>query len=326
MNLAAVGLLELVFRALPPRALVAVTSGIGHLWYYLSADRRRIALENLRLALGDKYTEAERKEIAKASFRHFGIAITDLVLADRLFDSRGGPSRRFRYIGGFDELDKAVRAGNAGMIVGAHLGSWEVAPYAVRNLGIPLQIVVRTLDDPQLDRFVTKRRGGEQMVIRKQGAARGMMRAFRNDTWVGFLADQNAGKHGVFVPFFGIPACTVPAPAALNRRLGIPIFVGLCLARPNTVLRYDMHVERVPDPPPGLSEGDHVRHLMGSVNGFVERWIEAHPEQYNWCHRRWKTRPAGEEPGPRTPAYGKPQLISRPRERVEAISASDGIG
>ncbi len=306
-----------------------VAGWLAMLWFHLSRDRRRIAYENLRIAFGDELPEAERRRIARESFRHFGRSMGTLISVDRLHATRGAPARRIHYHGDVDVVRDMARRGEGGMMVSAHFGHWEVGSYAIQSLGIPLQVVARTLDDPQLDAFITRRRGGEERVIRKQGAVRGIMRAVRSGRWIAFLADQNAGRHGVFVPFFGVPASTVPVPAVLNRRIGMPLVMAYCFERPGTRFHYDMHFEQLEPAPEGLSEDEHIQHVMRRVNAVIERWVRQSPERYNWSHRRWKTRPVDEEPGPRTPAYGAKRPALRPRERAArreaANSAAGGV-
>lgn len=323
LHRAAVGLLELLLCSLPPRLAMDGAGWLGMLWFHLSRDRRRIACENVRIAFGDALDERQRRRIARLSFRHFGRAMGALTTLDRLHGLRGGPTRRIHYHGDHEAVRALARRGEAGLFVSAHFGCWEVGSYAIQHLRVPLRVVARTLDDPQLDAFITRRRGGEDRVIRKQGAVRGIMRTMREGTSVAFLADQNAGRHGVFVPFFGVPASTVPVPAVLNRRMGVPLVMAYCAERPGTRFEYDMHFERLPDAPAGLSEAEHIQDVMRRINAVIERWIRRSPTQYNWSHRRWKTRPVDEVPGPRTPAYGAKRPALRPRERAARRAATE---
>lgn len=141
-------------------------------------------------------------------------------------------------------------------------------------------------------------------MIWKKGGARGVLAALKAQRTVGLLGDQNAGRHGLFVPFFGIPACTLPLPAALAGRLDRPLFAAACLRRRDGGLL--ALLAAIPQAPAGLEGEAALRWRMERLHAFHERWIRAAPEQYNWFHRRFKTRPPGETPGPRTPSYGRP--------------------
>ena len=176
---------------------------------------------------------------------------------------------------------------------------------------LPLRVVVRRLDNPALNAIATHARGGDPVLIRKRGGIRDMIHALRAGNWVAMAVDQNAGFHGEFVPFLGVPASTFPTPAVLAQRLGVPIYAAVCICHPGRQYGFEIHVERVPDVP---ADGD-IRPTLVQINERLERHIRAVPEQYVWCHRRWKTRPPKTQPGPGEPVYGR---VLRERELSRA--------
>lgn len=284
------GLVLLVVRSLPPDAAVRLFRGLGRGWWWISPRRRRIAADNLRVA-----AIPGGEAVAREAFAHLGRVAAEVILADRIFAAGGAARRRFTYVGAWAGVEALREEGQAGLFLTGHLGNWEAAAWAVRARDLPLRSVVRTLDDPVLDRFVTGRRGGGGGVIRKWGAAREALRAIREGTWVAFLGDQNAGRHGTYVPFFGLEASTFPFPAVLAAKRGIPVYVGYALATsPRT---YNVHVERLPAP-----AGD-SRAALEAFHARLEAWIRAHPGQYNWTHRRWRSRPMQESGNPILPRY-----------------------
>ena len=284
------GLVVLVVRSLPPEVALRVFRGLGAAWWWGSPRRRHIAAENLRVA---GIPSASR--VSRAAFAQLGQVAAEVIWADRLFARGGAARRRFRFVGAWDEVFALREAGQAGLFLTGHLGNWEAAAWAVRAQGLPMRSVVRTLDDPVLDRFVTGRRGGGGGVIRKWGATREALRAIRDGTWVAFLGDQNAGRHGTYVPFFGLAASTFPFPGVLATRRDIPVFVGYALGLGHS--RYEVHVERLPQ---GLESAELA---LEAFHGRLEAWIRAHPEQYNWTHRRWRSRPIAESGNPILPVY-----------------------
>jgi KDO2-lipid IV(A) lauroyltransferase len=104
------------------------------------------------------------------------------------------------------------------------------------------------------------------------------------------LVDQDARRHGVFAPFFGAPASTIPTPAELALRTGATILTGASV-RVGPGFRYAAAFE---PPVPVEETADHDADLvrvMTEVNARIEAVVRRAPEQWLWTHRRWKTQP-----------------------------------
>jgi len=228
---------------------------------------------NLKLAFG-----AADPALVRAVFRHFGAAAADLLWFRRLFDP-GRFAEHFRFEGGALEHYHARRPGGAVFVTG-HFGNWELFGATFRHVGIPLSPVARPVPGPlgrRLDRF---RRASGQEVIPKDQALPLAMKAIRAGRCVAFLMDQAAGKHGIPAPFFGRPAWTFTAPAALALKLGVPLYAGYS-TRLGDGIRYRCFAETVP------VEGD-VGTLTARLNAILEGYVRARPEQWWWFHRRFK--------------------------------------
>jgi KDO2-lipid IV(A) lauroyltransferase len=130
---------------------------------------------------------------------------------------------------------------------------------------------------------------------------RDVVAAVRRGAWVGVLADQNAGRRGEFVPFFGLPASTFRFAATIAARHGFPVYFAAAIRRGGR-FRYEYKIHRW-QAPEGLSRHDAERQILEAYSARLEAWAREVPEQYLWLHRRWKTRPPGEAPGPHLPAY-----------------------
>lgn len=322
----AVGFLELLCRVLPVRLLLGLAWLAGMLWYAFAPDRRRVAQENLRIAFGDALAPGDRRRIARASFRGLARVFVELAVADRVLGSPERAAERLRYVGDWAELEADARAGRTGLIVTGHLGNWEMGAVAIRRRQVPLAVMARPLDWPWLEAALTRQRGGADFVIPKVGGLTDVVRRLRHGDWVALMADQNAGRHGIFVPFFGLEASTFPTPAALGERFDLPIYVGTCLRRKGPPCSFDVHMRRLEPPPLDPHKEPHedphedpdddpddesdrekrLERVTRAVNAQLEAWIRAEPEQYNWVHRRWKTRPPGrDESEPGRPAYAR---------------------
>jgi len=190
---------------------------------------------------------------------------------------------------GAEHYENAIRAGRGVLFATAHLGNWELSAYAHALLTSPMNVVVRPLDNPLIDGLVERRRAlsGNRLVLKKD-YARAILKALAANEAVGILIDQNASlDSGVFVDFFGVPACASTGLAKLAARTGAAVVPGFALwsaKERRYVLRFY---------PPVEMTGDAARDT-GALQAQLEEVIRAHPDQWLWTHRRWKTRPPGE--------------------------------
>lgn len=307
---------DFLLHALPPEALSRTADALGRLWYALSAARRRVVQENLRIAFGEAGDVRARARLARRSCGALGRVMAEAATADRILRR---PSA-LRYAGDWEAFDRDVARGRGGLIVTGHLGNWELGAWAVRARGAPLDVMARRLDNPALEALITQRRGGSGQVIGKVGGLRDLVRRIRQGAWVAMLADQNAGRHGIFVPFFGLAASTFPTPAILAVRMDVPLYVGACIRRP-CGRGFDVHLDRLEPPGAGMPRSRRVRALLTDVTRCLESRIREAPDQYNWAHRRWKTRPPDGRPDPGRPFYAR-----EPVQRGRHALPMDAIG
>jgi KDO2-lipid IV(A) lauroyltransferase len=199
--------------------------------------------------------------------------------------------RRWIDYDGFEHFEEARRRGRGVLFATAHLGNWELSAYAHALLSEPMHVVVRPLDNPLLDDFVTKRRAGSGNVIAgKKNFLRGVLKALSANQAAGILIDQNAGlRDGLFVDFFGRPACVNAGFVKLAHHSGAAVIPGFALwdaPRSRYVLKFLPAVEMTGSVPADTQ----------SLHSILEAMIRQHPDQWLWVHRRWKTRPPGEPP------------------------------
>jgi Kdo2-lipid IVA lauroyltransferase/acyltransferase len=274
---------SLEFAPLPAAHLLA--RGYARLLDLVIPRLRRVAYRNLALALPE-LGETRHAEIVDGVFR----SIARLLVAFARFPSigRDNVARWIRYEGA-EHFDDAIRRGRGVLFATAHLGNWELSAFAHALLTAPMSVVVRPLDNPLLDAFVERRRAlSGNRPIYKKDFARGILKALAANQAVGILIDQNAAAdEGVFIDFFGIPACANTGFAKLAARSGAAVIPGFALwsqAEGGYVLRF---YEPVP------MTGDAARDTQ-SLHTRLEEIIRTCPDQWLWIHRRWKTRPPGD--------------------------------
>jgi KDO2-lipid IV(A) lauroyltransferase len=248
---------------------------------------RRVALRNLEFAMPEK-SGSERRAIADEVFRSIGRLLVAFARFPRI--TAANVSGWIRYEG-YEHYERALRRGKGVLFATAHLGNWELSAYAHALLSAPMCVVVRPLDNPLIDRLVERRRTGSgNLIIAKKDFARGILKALSENRAVGILIDQNSSLDGgVFVDFFGVPACAAASFARIAAHTGaavIPGFASWQEAERKYVLRFYPEVEITGD-----TAADTAR-----IHSQLERAIREHPGQWLWIHRRWKTRPPGEKP------------------------------
>jgi Kdo2-lipid IVA lauroyltransferase/acyltransferase len=243
---------------------------------------RKTAYRNLSLAMPD----ADSRAITDGVFN--SIARIILLLSRFPALNRSNISGWIRY-DGLEHFQEAKRRGKGVLFATAHLGNWELSAFAHALLTEPMHVVVRPLDNPYIDSLVEERRGmSGNSIIQKKDAARSILRALARNEAVGILIDQNASlEEGVFVDFFGVPACAGVAFARLANHTGAAVIPGFALwsdKEGKYVLKFYPIVEMT-----GNDQADTAR-----IHGHLEQVIREHPDQWLWIHRRWKTRPRGE--------------------------------
>jgi Kdo2-lipid IVA lauroyltransferase/acyltransferase len=250
---------------------------------------RRIAYRNLELT-GFAAGEPERqKQIVDGVFRSIGRLLETVAR----FPSRNAQniSEWIRYEG-FEHFEAAKKRGHGVLFATAHLGNWELSAFAHAMMAAePMHVVVRALDNRRIDGLVEARRAlSGNHVIEKTEAARPLLRALAANQAVGILVDQNSNlNEGVFVDFFGLPACANTAIAKLAARTGATVIPGFALWRDDEH-RYVLHFY-----PPVEITGDAAADTA-RIQAALERAIREYPDQWLWIHRRWKTRPPGHPP------------------------------
>jgi KDO2-lipid IV(A) lauroyltransferase len=281
-----------LMRLLPRRAARAVGAGIAGVAFYGLGRLRRVGVLNLRLAFPEM-PEAGRERILRSVYRNLGALLAEFCLMPRYTPEVA--SRFIRYEG-LENYLAARERGKGVLVLTGHLGAWELSSFYHSLMGMPMGMVIRRLDNPLVDAFVNKIRCQHgNRVIHKDDFARGLIASMRAGETVGILMDTNmTPPQGVFVPFFGVQACTASGMARIALKTGAAVVPGFLLweeSEGKYVLRFGKELEVVHS---GDAERDAVTNTA-SFTAAIEGMIRQYPEQWLWMHRRWKTRPPGEE-------------------------------
>jgi len=252
----------------------------------------RTARENLRLAFPD-WTDVQCKKVIRGMIRQVGWMAGEFSQFPKY--TRQNIERIVR-VDGFENFDAARRRGKGILFLTGHMSAWELAPFAQALYGHPLSFLVRPIANRRVDRLINgyRCRSGN-WPIEKNRSARSILKVLEEGGTVGVLSDHNTSAEGVFVDFFGIPAATTSGLARIALRTNaavVPGFLAWDRQLRSYRLRFDPAIELTRT---GDEEADIVENTARFTQ-VVEGYVRAHPDQWLWVHKRWKTRPPGEPP------------------------------
>ncbi len=266
---------------------------IGVLAFLALQRLRQVGYRNLQIAFPN-LSHTERTAILRAEYRSLGWQLAEFCQMRKYTpDNISGFIR-------YDGLSHYLAARDAGqgvLILTGHLGAWELSSFYHSLMGYPMSMVIRRLDNELVDRLVNDIRCQHgNKVVHKDDFARGLISAMRQGETVGILMDTNmTPPQGVFVDFFGTPACTASGMARVALKTGAAVLPGFLLWEESSqsyVLHFGQQLELI-------RREDYEADIVANTALFtnvLEDYIRQYPQQWLWLHRRWKTRPEGQPP------------------------------
>ena len=273
---------------LPFPLIWALGTGVGRLTYLLAGSRRLVGRRNLEICLPEA-TPRERKRILRAQFGWLGVAAFCQGVgwgASRARLARVVKVRNRERIDGYIAERRPV------IVLVPHFVGLELGGAAFTALVHSGVYMYQRIRNPVVDRQVRRARQQYGSVsIERHDDLRGLVREMKKGTPFFYLPDQDGGRRGLFVPFCGVAASTVPMLgrfAAMTGAVVIPTFARF--------LSWGRGLELIFDPPlEHFPSGDRTADTL-RMNQIIEARIQTMPDQYFWVHRRFKTRPPGEAP------------------------------
>lgn len=268
----------------------ALARGLAWLAYHVDKRHRRVAMENIRQAFPGRYTEAELDAMVRKVFCHFATLATEMALIPRKLHVNNH-KQHVRLING-ETIVNALLSERPLLIVTGHFGNWELAGYYLGLCGFTTHAIARPLDNPYLDDFIRKfRERTGQRILAKKGDFDRILDVLESGGVMATLVDQDAGRRGVFVDFFGRPASTQKAAALMALENDVPIIVSVAI-KVGEPLKYEIVTSDCIDPADYRDHPDPIRAITERYTKSLEELVRRAPEQYFWLHNRWKTRPA----------------------------------
>ena len=286
---------------------------VGDLLYRFGRKHAQRAIDNLQRSYPD-WSAQQVEQTARASMRHLVEFTVDTLHTPRLIHANNWPQRIQA-----TQLGQAVSVLNTGrpvILVTGHMGNFELLGYALAVLGYDIDAVARPLDNPLISDWIFSIREKQGMrVITKRNATDQMVGALNSGRALGFIADQNAGDKGTFVPFFDRLASAHKSIAILATQMNATIVCGYAFrsgSRSAPQFHYDVGTTDIIHPEDWADQPDPWYYITARYTRALEAMVRLRPDQYWWMHRRWKSRPRHERQGKPMPASLTRKLESLP--------------
>ncbi|MCX8036258.1 MAG: lysophospholipid acyltransferase family protein [Candidatus Sumerlaeia bacterium] len=276
-----------VLGFLPWRAAMAVAAFLGAFNYFIRT-RGKVVFENIARAFPG-LTDSERRRIAYGAYVNAARMTVESLLLKRLT-----PERMKRLVVGVEGMEYAEQIGAGSkpiVVLTGHMGNWELMGTYFAQQGYRMKVFAKPMHNPliEADLLNVRRTMGLDVIYTGEGSLKPALRHLRNNGILVFLADQDARRQGIPVPFFGTPASTALGPAVFSLLAGAPILPMFALRV--GAIQHRFVICPPIFPPEGRSESRAaaLERLTRAHVEALERIIRQYPEQYFWFHRRWKT-------------------------------------
>lgn len=293
----AVRVLNFIFGFIPISFLLWLGRRVGIVIFMFNKKRRLIAYANLKAAFAKEKPPEELRAITKRVYQNMVQTFVEVL---NLTKVNKGYVEKYIEIVNFERIQNAARSGRGTILLTAHFGDWELLSLTSSVVGFPIMVLVREQKMKRLNELLNRlRESNGCKVIRKGMDVKNLLRALNEKNIVGILADQDAGKNGMFVDFFGRPTSSHSGTMEIAKHTD-------SLVLPNFIVRthgpyHKIYLEEyidfrnIQDQPvtssdPGKPMGA-VREGLQKYMSLLEKYVRQYPDQWLWLHKRWKSTP-----------------------------------
>ncbi len=280
-------LLSFPFSLLPHSFSLKVGELLGLFLFFAWKKRRDIAIDNIEQSVrsGGLSIEQTPRHVARESFKNLGRSFAELA---KLYYGSGAKIVAGIDIRGLENYERAIAKNKGIILLTGHCGNWELLAVTASVKVSSIAVVARAQNNPYLNGLLERARARfGNRIIYKQGALRAIFSELRKNGMVGILMDQAViADEGYIIKFLGRPAWTTKMPVLIARKTGAAIL-------PAFIHREEKgrHVVTV-RPEVELAHGDSSEEAIvrdvARCSGCIERYIQEHPTEWLWMHRRWK--------------------------------------
>jgi len=282
-------IIGIIAKSISLKTALHIGDVLGDLFFYIIKIRKVVALNNLRLVFGSEKSEKELKQILRLTYRHFGRMMMEFARIPILTREKLAQEV---VIHDRHHLEELLAQNKGVIVISAHFGNWEYLAGALAQIHPPMYAVFKPQKNKAIDRIIKQYRENIDIVPLqiKGGAAKGVVKAVRQKALALIVFDQDAGKKGVFIDFFGKPASTNMGPAMIAIRTRTPVIMAFGIRGKNGMVQ--IHLQPFTDINLFSNDEQGILQFISEYNTILENYIRKFPEQYLWMHKRWRSKPA----------------------------------
>lgn len=278
-------IISLIFLIIPVRFGLFIGRLAGGLVYYLNKRRRSVAYSNMKAAFKGEKSPEEIDRLIKNMYKNFGEVFIEVLTLPRINKNYLQKNIEVKNI---ERIDDALAHKKGVIFLTAHFGNWELVSIVSALKGYPLSVLAREQKMKILNSLLNYYRQMKGCKVVKKGmATREIFKDLKDNKLIGVLSDQDAGKRGTFVNFFGRPTSFAAGVVNLAAETGAVIL-------PTFIVRSrgPKHIVFIEKPLPITRTGkkfeDEKMHLQ-SYADILESYVRKYPDSWLWVHKRWKS-------------------------------------
>lgn len=283
----AVRVFSFLFRLIPISPGLWIGRRLGQLAYLVNAKRRAVAYRNLRAAFGPEMSRRDINRIIWRMYQNLMQTMVEVLTFPRLNKRY---AEKFVSLEGVENIERMAKTGKGMIFLTGHFGNWELLGVNAALKGYPMLVLAREQKHSRLDDLLNSYREITGCRVVKKGfALREVITALRNNSIIGMLVDQDAGKGGVFVDFFGRKTSSAHGPMSFALKTGaaiLPVFIERRKGPYHKVyVERHLEIEKTGDVNADIASG------LQKFAVILESYVKEHPDQWLWVHKRWKSTP-----------------------------------
>lgn len=278
--------LNKIFALVPISMALWIGRRMGGIAFFFNKKRRLAAYSNLRAAFCREKYPRELKAITKRVYQNMAQTFMEVLNLTKI--NRKYVDKYVKVIN-MERIRNASKSGRGAILLTGHFGNWELSSLVSSVEGFPILVLAREQKMKRLNELLNRlRESNGCKVIRKGMSTKNILKALYGKNIVGILSDQDAGKKGMFVDFFGRPTSSHSGPFEIAKHTGSIIL-------PNFIVRlkgpyHKLFLEEYIDFRQTKSEDD-VKYNLQRFTMLLESYVRKYPDQWLWPHKRWKSTP-----------------------------------
>jgi len=281
-----VRVLNIIFSVLPVSFTLWLGRRLGVVAFWVNKKRRLIAYANLKAAFANEKSPKELRAITRRVYQNMVqtfMEVLNLTKVNRKYVDK------YVDIVNMERIENAAKSGRGTVLLTAHFGDWELSSLVSAAVGFPITVLVREQKMKRLNEVLNRlRESNGCKVISKGMDVKNLIRTLRDKEIVGILADQDAGKSGMLVNFFGRPTSSHYGSLEIAKRTDsiiLPTFI-MRTHGPYHKLFLEEYIDFR-----NMQSEDSVRDNLQKYMSLLEKYVRQYPDQWLWLHKRWKSTP-----------------------------------